>query len=485
LTINLGEANKNNDKIDDNNGQKIIMKKDKQKIELQITDAEYDALFLLTDDDAEAECYTDYYFDTEAFLFKQGNVTMCIRECGDTYTMTMTVAKKGIAEVKKYVKLIDVKAFIFSIKHSIPHDLLEDLPLKWNKSPLEYREIIFFACSATERRYIDIPCGIKIAITETDRVRTTKYAIEFEYEEEQELIAVKSFLEAKHISWLPIKKNGYEQLIDAWKQSFIDDEEELGNEVQISFKSRLIPGFTHERKFKISLRTKEGQFIKKVVVDYVNNEFGVRSIVWQEPQNFLEKAKYVAKNLQNALEKTFLSDKFNDSRGFREDSNNYKFFGLTQKEYLAIRQAEIDYSHIVCSIIDNNFRRIADGFADGLNNREIAGKYFDGNIKKADYEIGKFYKRLAEAYARMAIVEDARYPSFGQLSPLHQDYICAGFHIMVAVGTDDWVSLDARGADLYTKLGIKYTCDDDLEKEPDDDAKFYYDLHDRLFGKGR
>ena len=238
------------------------MQKEKLKMELQITDAEYDALFLLTDDDAEAECYTDYYFDTGAFLFKQGNATMSIREYGDTYTMIMTVAKKGGAEVKKYEKHIDVKAFIFAMKRGIPQDLLEDLPLKWNKSPLEHREIIYLSCADTERRYIKTPCGITIAIIETDRVRTTKYGIEFEYADEQELTAVKSFLKSKHINWLPVRKNGYEQLLDAWKQSFFDDEEELGNEIQISFKSKLIHGFTHERTFRVSLRTKEGQFAR-------------------------------------------------------------------------------------------------------------------------------------------------------------------------------------------------------------------------------
>ena len=189
--------------------------------------------------------------------------------------------------------------------------------------------------------------------------------------------------------------------------------------------------------------------------------------------------------MRGALEKTYLSDSFNESRKFSEDRDSYKFFGITQREYFAVRQAEVDYFNIVGSLSDDNFRNISDGFADGLNNREIAEKYFDGNLKKADYEIVKFYKRLAEEYARTAIAEDGSYPSFGQLSPLHQEYIYAGFYIMVAVGAEDWVSLDARGADLYTKLGTEYIYDDGLVKDPDDDAKFYYNLHDRLFGKGR
>lgn len=461
------------------------MQKDKKKIELQITEAEYGELFLLTDDGADAECYTDYYFDTGAFLFRQNNASMSIREFGENYTMTMTVYKKDTAEAQKYEKTIDTKSFIFAMKRSMPQDLLEGLPLKCNKNPLEHREIIYLSCADTELRYIKIPCGITIAITETDRVRTTKYGIELEYVEERELADVKSFLKSKNINWIPVKKSGYERLLDAWKQSFLDDEEELGNEVQISFKSRLIPGFTHERKFKISLKTKEGQLIKKVVVDYVKNEFGVSAIVWQEPQDFLEKAKYIAKNLPSTLEKTYLSDKFNDSRGFREDSDNYRFFGITQREYLAVRQAEVDYSHIVCSISDDNFRKISTGFTDGLNNREIAEKYYNGNIKKTDYEIKKFYDRLAAEYARLAVVEDSNYPTFGQLSPLHQDYIYAGFHIMVAVGGEDWASLDARGADLYSRFTTAYIRGERPLYDPSEEEKFYFDLHDRLFGKGR
>lgn len=464
-----------------------IMQKEKQKIELQITDAEYDALFLLTDDGIQAECFTDYYFDTGAFLFKQAGASIFIREHSDNYTLIMTVARKadGVASVRKYENSINAKDFIYAMKNSIPQDLLDKLPLKWNKSPFEHREIIYLSCADTERRYIKTSCGVTIAITETDRVRTTKYGIQFEYAEEQELTAVKAFLKSKHINWITIKKTGYEQLLDAWKQSFFDDEEELGNEVQISFKSKLIPGFTHERKFKISLKTKEGQMIKKVFVDYVKNEFGVSAIVWQEPQDFLEKAKYVARYLSEALKKTYLSDEFNDSRGFREDKNNYKFYGITQREYLAVSQAEVDYSYIVCSISDDNFRNIANGFLEGLNNREISEKYFDCNIKKADYEIAKFYKKLAEEYSRMAIVENSNYPSFGQLSPLHQEYIHAGFHIMVAVGAEDWVSLDARGADLYSRFETSYIRGEHPLNEPTDEEKYYFDLHDRIFGKWR
>jgi hypothetical protein len=87
----------------------------------------------------------------------------------------------------------------------------------------------------------------------------------------------------------------------------------------------------------------------------------------------------------------------------------------------------------------------------GLSNKEVAEKFFDGEVKKVDNEIVKLRKLLTAEYRRRAILEDGEFPSFDKLSPLHQDFVRFAFHLRAYLGAERLIELDARGADAYAR----------------------------------
>jgi len=228
----------------------------KQKMQLTLSEEEYGHLFPLVVD-TPAECYSDYYFETEGLEFIRGKGSMSIRDYSGNYILTLTAAKND-GSIRNYEKAITVNDFIHTLKRGIPRDLIEDFPLKWKNNPLEHREIINLSHTDTEAWGIAVPGGVTIFLKEIDCVRTTRYEIEFEYADENEKAAVKRFLQNKGIKWIPVKKSGYELLFAAWKSALIGEDAELGDGLQITFKSKLIPGFTHEQRFKISLKSEDG-----------------------------------------------------------------------------------------------------------------------------------------------------------------------------------------------------------------------------------
>jgi uncharacterized protein YjbK len=58
-----------------------------------LTEVEYGRLFPLITW-KEADCFSDYFFDTAAFGFRKGSSALFIRERGEAYTLTMVVDKE-------------------------------------------------------------------------------------------------------------------------------------------------------------------------------------------------------------------------------------------------------------------------------------------------------------------------------------------------------------------------------------------------------
>lgn len=455
-----------------------------RKIRISIGQADY-ARLLRVAEKGEAECFTDYYFDTEGLLFARSESALRIRENGNTYELMLSLATKNADDeiaIAEFSKRITAKDFTHSVIRWLPRDLIEEYPISWIHNPLEHKSIGYFECTDTEQRRLAIGRKLFAVLKEIDYMNlATRYEIVFVPKTEKEKTAFEAFLTKQGIKAIVPKNSEYETLATVWRKSFLSKDENLLDSISISFRGSGIKHITQRERWDIFIKSKEGRYLSSAIVKYIEDtESSPEAIVWKEPFEYRERAKYVVKNLREALKKIEASDEYN-GRQWGEDDAEYKFYGLTQKEYIAIKQAELKLFSVVTVGLSDEESTLLSEIYDGVDPKESANKYYGGDEKKRNNRIFALYGKLAKEYKRADIEDVGKFPPFEALSPLQQEFLQAAFNLYVYFDDEEFSRYDSKGANKYWEMQYP----DRLTAMTEEERIKLWELHERLFGRGR